>query len=263
MMRAAMTPTAFTIVIPTYNERDRLGVLLERVFGACDHDGLAIEVVIVDDNSADGTGEVADQWARSRRVRVIHRAGKLGLGSAVLEGFAIARTDIVGVMDGDLSHPPELLPQLFRTIEDGNFDLAVGSRYVSGGGTSNFPIGRWLLSRAGCWLARPLTPVRDAMSGFFLIRRSRLDGFQTAVTGFKIGLELFVRSQPRRLAEVGYVFVGRTIGESKMSLAEGTRFLRQLISLYRDAFAAPVRRPACVTVDAAQERAAAASLSGA
>lgn len=256
-------PAAFTIVIPTYNERDRLGVLLERVFDACDGEGLAIEVVIVDDNSADGTGALADEWARSRRVRVIHRAGKLGLGSAVLDGFAIAQTDIVGVMDGDLSHPPELLPRLFRTIEEGNFDLAVGSRYVSGGGTSNFPIGRWLLSRAGCWLARPLTPVRDAMSGFFLIRRTHLDGFQTSVKGFKIGLELFVRSQPRRLAEVGYVFVGRTLGESKMSLAEGAGFLQQLVSLYRDAFAAPVRRPACVTVSASQERAASASLSGA
>lgn len=258
-----MTPAVFTIVIPTYNERDRLGVLLERVFGACDRDGLAVDVVVVDDNSSDGTGLIADEWARSRRVRVIHRAGKLGLGSAVLEGFAIAQTAIVGVMDGDLSHPPELLPQLYRTIEDGNFDLAVASRYVSGGGTANFPIGRWLLSRVGCWLARPLTPVRDAMSGFFLIRRTHLDGFQTSVKGFKIGLELFVRSQPRRLAEVGYVFVGRTLGESKMSVAEGTGFLQQLLSLYRDAFAAPVRRPACVTIDAGQERAASASLSGA
>ena len=256
-------PAAFTIVIPTYNECDRLGVLLARVFDACDRDGLAIEVVIVDDNSADGTGAVADEWARSRRVRVIHRPGKMGLGSAILEGFAIARTEIVGAMDGDLSHPPELLPRLFRTIEEGNFDLAVGSRYVCGGGTSNFPIGRWLLSRVGCWLARPLTPVRDAMSGFFLIRRSRLEGFETSVKGFKIGLELFVRSQPRRLAEVGYRFVGRTLGESKMSVAEGTGFLQQLLRLYRDDLAAPVRRPACVTVAAGQEPAASASLSGA
>lgn len=258
-----MTPAAFTIVIPTYNERDRLGVLLERVFGACDREGIAVEVVIVDDNSADGTGLIADEWARSRRVKVIHRTGKLGLGSAVLEGFAIAQTDIVGVMDGDLSDPPELLPQLFRTIAEGSFDLAVASRYVSGGGTSNFPIGRWLLSRAGCWLARPLTPLRDAMSGFFLIRRTHLNGFETSVKGFKIGLEIYVRSQPRRLAEVGYLFAGRRLGESKMSLAEGIGFLQQLISLYRDAFAAPARRPACVTVAAVQERAASAALSGA
>jgi dolichol-phosphate mannosyltransferase len=256
-------PADFTIVIPTYNERDRLSVLLERVFNACDHEGLAVEVVVVDDNSADGTGAVADQWARQRRVRVIHRAGKLGLGTAVLEGFAAARTAIVGVMDGDLSHPPELLPRLFHTIAEGSFDLVVASRYVPGGGTSNFAAGRWLLSRAGCWLARPLTPVRDAMSGFFLIRRSHLDDFRTSVKGFKIGLELFVRSQPRRLAEVGYTFVGRSAGESKMSVAEGTGFLRQLISLYRNALSSPVRRPACVTIPTGQERAASASLSGA
>jgi dolichol-phosphate mannosyltransferase len=257
------TTAALTIVIPTYNERDRLGVLLERMFDACDRDALAIEVVIVDDNSADGTGEVAEQWARHRPVHVIHRAGKLGLGSAVLDGFAVAQTDIVGVMDGDLSHPPELLPRLYQTIEDGQFDLAVASRYVRGGGTSNFPIGRWLLSRVGCWLSRPLTPVHDAMSGFFLIRRAHLNGFRTSVSGFKIGLELFVRSQPRRLAEVGYVFAGRTLGESKMSFAEGIGFLRQLISLYRDAFTEPVRRPARVTIPTGQERAASASLSGA
>lgn len=253
----------FTIVIPTYNERHRIGLLLERVFEACDSEGLAVEVVIVDDNSADGTGVVADEWAGHRRVRVIHRAGKLGLGTAVLEGFAIARTEIVGVMDGDLSHPPELLPRLFRTIGDGNLDLVVASRYVRGGGTSNFSLGRWLLSRAGCWLARPLTPVRDAMSGFFLIRRRHLDGFQTSVRGFKIGLELFVRSQPRRLAEVGYVFVGRSLGASKMSLTEARGFLRQLMSLYRHALAAPVSRPACVTIAEGQEPEPSASLSGA
>ena len=234
-------PAAFTIVIPTYNERDRLGVLLERMFGACDREGLAIEVVVVDDNSADGTGALADEWARQPPGARDSSRRQAGLGSAVLEGFAIAQTDVVGVMDGDLSHPPELLPRLFRTIEDGDFDLASAAVTCAAAAPSNFPIGRWLLSRAGCWLARPLTPVRDAMSGFFLIRRTHLDGFQTSVKGFKIGLELFVRSQPRRLAEVGYVFVGRSAGESKMSVAEGTGFLQQLVSLYRDALAAPVR----------------------
>ncbi len=246
-------PADFTLVVPTYNECDRLGTLLERVFHACERDGLAVEVVIVDDNSADGTGIVADEWARQHRVRVIHRAGKLGLGTAVLEGFAASQTAIVGVMDGDLSHPPELLPRLFRTMAGGGFDVVVGSRYVDGGGTSNFSLGRWLLSRAGCWLARPLTPVRDPMSGFFLMRRAHLDGFRTSVSGFKIGLELLVRTRPRQVAEIGYVLVGRTLGASKMSLTEATGFLQQLISLYRHVLTAPVRRPACVTVVAGAE----------
>ena len=256
-------PADFTVVIPTFNERDRLGVLLQRVFEACDRDGLAIEIIVVDDNSADGTGAVADEWAQHRRVRVIHRAGKLGLGSAVLEGFSIAETEIVGVMDGDLSHPPELLPRLFHTISDGQFDVVVGSRYVNGGGTANFSAGRWLLSRVGCWLARPLTPVHDPMSGFFLIRRTRLAGFRTSVQGFKIGLELLVRTRPRHIAEVGYVLVGRTQGASKMSIAEAMGFLRQLVSLYRHTLAAPVRRPACVTITAGAEHTASPSLSGA
>jgi len=261
-VREAARPAAdFTIVVPTYNERDRIGVLLEGVFAACDGQGIAVEVVIVDDNSADGTGEIADEWARQGRVRVIHRTGKLGLGTAVLEGFAAARTDIVGVMDGDLSHPPELLPTLFRTIGDGNFDVVVASRYVSGGATTNFPIGRWMLSRVGCWLARPLTPVHDSMSGFFLIRRRRLDGFRTSVQGFKIGLELLVRSEPRRLAEVGYVFVGRTVGASKMSFREASGFLQQLLALYRHRLASPAQRPAHVTVAAGEQCAVSPSLS--
>jgi dolichol-phosphate mannosyltransferase len=238
----------FTIVVPTYNERDRLGALLERVFAACHHAGLAVEVVVVDDNSADGTGVVADEWAARSPVRVIHRAAKLGLGSAVLDGFAAARTDIVGVMDADLSHPPELLPRLFRTISRGDFDIVVASRYIRGGGTAAWSLGRRLLSRIACALARPLTPVRDAMSGFFLIRRERLHGFRTSVRGFKIGLELIVRSNPRRLAEVGYVFVGRSIGASKMTIAEAAGFVAQLWQLYRDSLSAAIRRPAYVTI---------------
>ena len=138
----------------------------------------------------------------------------------------------------------------------------MASRYVPGGGTATWSLGRWLLSRLGCSLARPLTPVRDAMSGLFLIRRDRLEGFQTSVRGFKIGLELFVRSKPRRLAEVGYVFVGRSLGVSKMSFAEGWGFLHQLISLYRHALAVPPSRPAYVRIAAVPNREPSASLMG-
>src|SRR3954465_2022304 len=135
---------------------------------------------------------------------------------------------------------------------EGIFVRGLASRYVSGGATINFPIGRWMLSRLGCWLARPLTPVHDSMSGFFLVRRRRLDGFRTSVQGFKIGLELLVRSEPRRLAEVGYVFVGRTVGASKMSFGEASGFSPQLIPLYPHAVASPARRPAHVTVATAE-----------
>ncbi len=246
-------PPTLTMVIPTYNESDQLGPLLERMFDVCDRAGIGVELVIVDDNSTDGTGVIADEWARRRSVRVIHRAGKLGLGSAVLDGLAAARTAFVGVMDADLSHPPELLPRLFHLIGQGDFDMVVASRYIAGGGTVRFPFGRQVLSRVGCALARPVTPIRDAMSGFFLIRRDRVAGFRTAVQGFKIGLEFAVRSRPRRVAEVGYVFVGRTLGASKMSFAEATGFLKQLLRLYVYAILDAVSRPSHVAVSVAPE----------
>jgi dolichol-phosphate mannosyltransferase len=189
-------------------------------------------VIVVDDNSTDGTGEVADEWARRGRVTVIHRSRKLGLGSAVLAGFAKADTEIVGVTDGDLSHPPELVPQLLATIRASDLDMVVGSRYAQGGGSRGWSLRRFVLSRMGCALSRPLTPVRDAMSGFFLLRTDRVFTFSTPETGFKICLELLVRGRPQRVAEVGYAFSDRRAGRSKLTVHEGLAFLRQLLRLY-------------------------------
>jgi dolichol-phosphate mannosyltransferase len=249
-------PAALTVVIPTYNERGRIEALLERLFVACDRELIPVDVVIVDDDSADGTADAAEEWSRRRPVRVVRRAGKLGLGSAVLDGFALADADIVGVMDADLSHPPELLPHLFRMITSGGHDVVVASRYIDGGGTERWPLGRMILSRLACALARPVTPVRDAMSGFFLMRRERLAGFRTSVQGFKIGLELLVRSRPRRLAEIPYVFVERTDGVSKMNLGEAIGFVGQLLSLYWHVFTRPFRFPTYVTFPRADLQAA-------
>jgi dolichol-phosphate mannosyltransferase len=250
-----------TLVIPTYNEREALDLLLERIFHVADGHRVKVEVIVVDDNSGDGTGERADQWARGGRVRVLHRPGKLGLGSAVLDGFAIADGEILGVMDADLSHPPELIPLLYATMTGGELDIVVGSRYIPDGGTRDWPIGRMALSRLACWLARPITPVRDATSGFFLVRRDCLTSFQTAVRGFKIGLELLVRARPKRVAEVAYVFVGRASGESKLTIREGLGFLRQLVSLYASAVFQSTARPGHQMVSARPESPAAASVS--
>jgi len=241
-----------TMIVPTYNEREHLGDLLERIFSACDRDGLTVNVIVVDDNSLDGTGSVADDWARGGRVQVIHRSGKLGLGSAVLEGFALADSSVVGVIDADLSHPPDLIPVLHRTLERHNLDMVVASRYIGDGGTADWSTRRVVLSKLGCWLSRPLTPVRDAMSGFFLVRRDRMASFRTVSTGFKIGLEILVRASVRRVAEVDYVFVDREAGRSKMSLAECLRFLKQLMRLYRWSRATSAVRPSHLFVSAPQ-----------
>jgi dolichol-phosphate mannosyltransferase len=226
------TAPALALVVPTYNERDRLPELVRAIFTAYQSAGIAGELVIVDDNSPDGTGAVADELARSLPIRVVHRAGKLGLGTAVVEGFAAAEAEVVGVIDADLSHPPDLVPWMFSVLQAEQADMVIGSRYIPGGGTSNWEMSRVLMSKFACLLARGLTPVRDPTSGFFLMHRDRARGVTISAGGFKICLELLIRSEPRLVVEVPYVFKGRTVGESKMNHKEATGYLKQLRDLH-------------------------------
>jgi dolichol-phosphate mannosyltransferase len=220
-----------TVVVPTYNERDRLAELVDAAFSACGGASVRLELVIVDDNSPDGTGAIADELAARYPVKVVHRSGKLGLGTAVVAGFAVASADVVGVMDADFSHPPALLPTLYAVFTATGADVVVASRYVSGGSTPNWPVLRRLMSRTACLLARPLTPIRDAASGFFLIRRDLARGTTIKAGGFKICLELVVRGWPRAVVEVPYRFEDREQGASKMSQKEAARYLVQLRDL--------------------------------
>ncbi|HXW07236.1 MAG TPA: polyprenol monophosphomannose synthase [Vicinamibacterales bacterium] len=230
------------MVVPTYNERERLTELTRALFAACAVHGVQLELVIVDDNSPDGTGAIADQLTAEHSVQVIHRPGKLGLGSAVVAGFSIARADVVGVMDADFSHPPSLVPRLLATLAATRADMAIASRYIPGGSTPAWPMRRRLLSRVACLLARPLSPVRDAASGFFLIRGDIARKARIKAGGFKICLELLVREWPTRVVEVPYRFDDREAGESKMSFREAAGYLVQLWNLYRLRLSGP-RRP--------------------
>jgi len=225
------SPAELTVVIPTYNERDRLAELVGRLFTAADAARVGLELVVVDDNSPDGTGQVADELAHKYRVHVVHRAGKLGLGTAVVAGFNVASADIIGVMDADFSHPPELVPVLLRAFRETGADVVVASRYIPGGSTPNWPFKRKLMSRFACLLARPLSPIRDAASGFFLIRHSIAKEVTIKAGGFKICLELIVRGWPAKLVELPYRFDDRELGESKMSTREAAGYLFQLKDL--------------------------------
>jgi len=220
------------MVMPTYNERDRLAELVEALFSAAASAGLDLELVIVDDHSPDGTGQLADELARTRRIQVVHRSGKLGLGTAVVAGFNVALADTVGVMDADFSHPPALVPKMLKVFHATDADVLVASRYISGGSTPNWPFKRKLLSRIGCLLARGLSPIHDAASGFFLIRRDIAQGVIIQAGGFKICIELIVRGRPGRLIEIPYQFDDRELGESKMSFREASGYLVQLKDLY-------------------------------
>lgn len=228
---------AVSIVVPTYNERDRLEDLVARAADTFRAHRLSAELVVVDDNSPDGTGALADRLAERYPLRVVHRAGKLGLGTAVMDGFRLAAADILGVMDADLSHPADVVPEMFAVLQTTHADMVVGSRYIRGGGSKGWSVFRLLMSRFACVLAAPVTPVRDATSGFFLIRREAIEGVSIGAGGFKICLELLVRGRIRSVAEVPYVFLGRTAGESKMNAREATGYLKQLLDLSAVRFA--------------------------
>ena len=225
------TAATLALVVPTYNERDRLSELVRVIFEVYRSAGVDGELVIVDDNSPDGTGRLADQLALQFPIRVIHRQGKLGLGTAVIDGFNASDAEYVGVIDADLSHPPELVPRMLRAIQEAHADIVIGSRYIPGGGTKNWELSRVLMSKFACLLARGLTPVKDVTAGFFLLRRELARGATISAGGFKICLELLIRSAPARVIEVPYVFTGRTAGKSKMNLAEAMGYLKQLRDL--------------------------------
>ena len=155
----------------------------------------------------------------------------------MIEGFKASSSRYVGVIDADLSHPPELVPRMLATMEREGADVVIGSRYIRGGGTRNWELSRVLMSKFAGVLARGLTPVRDATSGFFLMKRELAEGVTISAGGFKICLELLIRSAPTLVIEVPYVFTGRTAGESKMNLKEALGYLAQLRDLHARNFA--------------------------
>jgi dolichol-phosphate mannosyltransferase len=187
----------------------------------------------VDDGSPDGTAELADSLAATSPVRVLRRHAKAGLASAVVAGFAHAKGDLFVVMDADLSHPPEVVPALVAGIDTGA-DLAVGSRYVRGGGTRDWPLRRRVVSRAACLVGNVLVPIRDCTSGFFAVRRAVIDGVHLNPIGFKIGFEVMARGRYRAAVEVPYVFRDRELGKSKFGRREVMQYVVQLGQVARD-----------------------------
>ena len=220
-----------SIVIPTYNEAGSLPLLAERLHAALgDREW---ELIVVDDGSPDGTADIAAALAPRIPVRVVRRAGKAGLASAVVAGFDAAGGDVLLVMDADLSHPPEVVPALADAIANGA-DLAVGSRYVKGGGVMDWPLKRRVVSRMACLMGNALVPVRDATSGFFALRRAVIDGVRLNSIGFKIGFEVIARGHYRKVVEVPYTFRDRELGSSKFGRREIVQYVVQLGQVARD-----------------------------
>jgi len=227
-----------SIIVPTYREAPNIVPLVTRIFAATTQAEVRAELIIVDDDSQDGTEQIVARLAEQYPVRLVVRRGEHGLSGAVLAGFREAKFDRFVVLDGDLQHPPEMVPQLLARLTQGDCDFVIGTRYSrSGSIAADWPIVRRLGSTIATLLARPLAHLSDPMSGFFALHRSTWE--QAAPLdpiGYKIALELFVKGRCRRPAEVPITFASRTAGKSKASFAEGRRYLRHLARLYRFRF---------------------------
>jgi len=224
-----------SIIVPTLNEAENVDALIGDILGATSALG-QVEVIVVDDGSTDGTRQRIMAWeddpSARGAVRLLARDGERGLAQAVLAGAKHACGEIIVVMDADLSHPAQRIPDLVKPILDGNSDMAIGSRYVPGGSMPGWPAKRRLMSRAAALLAWPIADVRDPMSGFFAVRRKRLLEAGVRAEGFKIGLEILARSgEMLRVTEVPIEFRDRTRGISKMGWSVTIAYLRGLLSL--------------------------------
>jgi dolichol-phosphate mannosyltransferase len=224
-----------SLIIPALNEAENLPPLLERIQAALR--GRSYEVLIVDDNSRDGTPQVCAQLSQTHPLRLIVRqVPKDGLGGAVLHGMRESRGDILVVMDADLQHPPEKLPELIAPIEANNgTDFVLGSRHVPGASTGErWGVMRRINSDVATLLARPFAGrTSDPMSGFFALRRQTFENAQRLTPlGYKIGLELMCKCRVQKVKEIPIHFAERTRGQSKLSLREQFRYLEHLSRLY-------------------------------
>ena len=236
----------FSLVIPTYNEganvREIVRILSEILDGAIPQE---YELIVVDDDSPDNTWKLAQELTPEYpQLRVMRRQGEKGLSTAVIRGWQVARGEILGVIDADLQHPPEILLQIWEEMERGA-DLGLASRHVEGGGVSEWSIIRRFLSRGAQMLGLMILPevisrLSDPMSGYFMVRRSAVVGKYLSPVGYKILIEVTARGAIRWIAEVGYVFRERQAGESKVTWKQYVEYIQHLLRLRFDLW--PVKR---------------------
>ncbi|HEY7416132.1 MAG TPA: glycosyltransferase family 2 protein, partial [Ktedonobacteraceae bacterium] len=226
-----------SLVIPTYNERENIEILIPEVYTVLKATGRTFEIIVVDDDSPDGTWHVVQEMIRAYPgLHVLRRTQERGLARAVLRGWQEAQGEILAVMDGDRQHPPETLALLLEALEKQGGDIAVASRHIRGGGVSEWNMVRrgisWGATLAASWiLPGTLATVRDPMSGYFALRRSVIEGCTLKPEGYKILLEVLGRGDYRAVVEVPYIFIERQQGRSKLGLRQYREFITHLLCL--------------------------------
>ncbi|MDY6936093.1 MAG: glycosyltransferase family 2 protein [Cyanobacteriota bacterium] len=230
-------PPLFSLVVPTYNERENLPPLLDRLTQLLDRSLPGeYELIVVDDSSPDRTWEVAGGlMGQYPQLRVMRRQRERGLSTAIVRGWQVARGEWLGAIDADLQHPPQTLLQLLAELENG-VDFALASRHVRNGGVSEWSFSRRFLSRGAQLLGLLILPevlcrVSDPMSGYFIVRREAIADRRLDPVGYKIAVEVLGRGKIDRIAEVGYVFQERQEGASKVTLRQSIEYLQHLLRL--------------------------------
>lgn len=219
-----------SIIVPTLNEAANIGPLLNRLEGVLDNFAADCEIIFVDNGSDDGTADEIRRYAFSEKVKLYNNQVNEGLAKAILAGVEQAQNENIVVMDGDLSHPPEAIPDLLTTLVNENFDMVIGSRYTKGGSTPDWPLYRRLMSKAATVPARLFSDVHDPLAGFFAVKKKFLIASQGKVRGFKLGFELLALDEEElKVCELPIEFHDRVDGDSKMCGSVIVEYFKQLI----------------------------------
>ena len=229
-----------SIIIPTYNESENIIQVLKSIGEHLPKD-VEVEAIVVDDNSPDGTGKVVEDYIADARheseysINIIHRETKSGLSSAILDGIQHSSAETIVVMDSDLSHPPKIIPQLIEEIKTSGCDIAIASRYTEGGEVSGWSTKRKLISKGATGIAKAGLGVNesDPMSGFFAFKRKILEGIKFDAIGYKMLLEILVKTKGAKVKEIPYTFTDRARGSSKLDSSTMFDFVTSVWKLYR------------------------------
>lgn len=237
--RLKLTENQVSVIIPTFNESENICNVLKSIKEHLPK--INLEAIVVDDNSPDGTGKIVEEYIKSMKnvagysISVIHRKAKEGLSSAILDGLKNSNGDTVVVMDSDLSHPPHIIPKMLETIRQTQCDIVVASRYIKGGAIHGWPFKRKLMSTVATTIAKKGLGIStdDPMSGFFAFRRIITKGIKFDAIGYKMLLELLVKTKGVKVEEIPYTFTNREFGSSKLDLSTIIDYCKSVLKLYR------------------------------
>lgn len=223
-----------SVVIPTFEERENIPILFDRIFKVFKKIKQEFEIIVVDDNSGDGTDKIVRKYSKDYPVHLIVRKKEKGLATACVEGFKISKGEIIIVMDADLQHPPEKIPELINSIKNGS-DVAIASRYIAGGETGDWKISRKFVSKGATSLANlffdELKDIKDQQSGFFAFKKEIIKDVKLEPKGYKILLEILILGNYEKVSEIPYEFGKRNSGQSKLGFLTIFSYVSHLIHL--------------------------------